>query len=831
MSLPIKVMFVRSVLGLHLCACPLVLANDDVSNRFSEIIFAFKEKKSISYFTDNVKNALIISFKKTSAEELTNLDTYDSRLIKRVLVDHFQTGKDESTRLSLILRDRNIKTTVDIFEDPHRLSIKLFDNDYVAKSPLGSGISSGRNSNLIEHSSSHTGTKKTVGRKINFFKDVLDVERGFLDFANAGMNVMQGPVHDWGSHSLSVQSSLDPYRLSGHPIHYASLDASRMQQAQRLYPLYIYPLPHTLFVRQTVPAKQITESAKILSLAKQALQLFQKRAFRKATLLYQQITIQDKGFVKRHPKHLLVLAESYLGSGSLFLADRYYQMLSDAIPGSSLAFFAHLRQLDVQAIHLYDRLSLPSLPVQSPQKRDRRPKSETFSRFLKESERSDAQGLISEILEQLNNLDVPSNNEMQLQVLIRKAYWQAPLEDNLRTTLPTTSDEVVHDLVSAYKGTSLDETKVLAMAIILWNQLKPGVQWSDNIEFLARKFLRSTNQSSQEGAFHSLQVKIADTVMSQIIFDSNHGQDEKAVAHGKFLRRLKVNRVSPETNWALGQANRRLGRFSKAHFHYKKSAVEFPSASKQFEALFMSAFVKWEEISKLRDRVQTRGSPRIRTLLDQAAPIDIQLATRWPLLKVRNQEEFRLGYKKLLVEAVKKNMELKTASRILLEGYEKGFHEASLVDSLLEDNQAEVKVTYTPSSDAVRHLNLLIRQLAYLALLDERERAIKLIKSINPKKLELDTTAQKIWRTRLIGLAEELRLQGEFLDSGRLYALVAVRSTQPQDNAEAFYKAGLLLQRAGVREEALEAFTKASQDMNNVSYAKLAKKRLDQLSP
>ena len=67
------------------------------------------------------------------------------------------------------------------------------------------------------------------------------------------------------------------------------------------------------------------------------------------------------------------------------------------------------------------------------------------------------------------------------------------------------------------------------------------------------------------------------------------------------------------------------------------------------------------------------------------------------------------------------------------------------------------------------------------------------------------------------------------MEAGRAYALTGSESSNWEGRAEALYKGGLLLYRAGRREEALKAFRQASEDGNNLLYAELAKKRLDQL--
>ena len=83
----------------------------------------------------------------------------------------------------------------------------------------------------------------------------------------------------------------------------------------------------------------------------------------------------------------------------------------------------------------------------------------------------------------------------------------------------------------------------------------------------------------------------------------------------------------------------------------------------------------------------------------------------------------------------------------------------------------------------------------------------------------------------LVGLAEDYRKDDQLLEAAELYTFAATNSINWEDRAESLYKGGLLLYKVGRRQEAVAAFTAASQDGNNLFYANLAKERLHQLSP
>jgi hypothetical protein len=82
---------------------------------------------------------------------------------------------------------------------------------------------------------------------------------------------------------------------------------------------------------------------------------------------------------------------------------------------------------------------------------------------------------------------------------------------------------------------------------------------------------------------------------------------------------------------------------------------------------------------------------------------------------------------------------------------------------------------------------------------------------------------------QLLLLAEEYRKDNEYLEAGRTFGLVASESENWEGRAETLYKAGLLLYRAGRKDEAVVALEKAKADGNNLFYANLATERLTQI--
>jgi hypothetical protein len=100
---------------------------------------------------------------------------------------------------------------------------------------------------------------------------------------------------------------------------------------------------------------------------------------------------------------------------------------------------------------------------------------------------------------------------------------------------------------------------------------------------------------------------------------------------------------------------------------------------------------------------------------------------------------------------------------------------------------------------------------------------------LKPTLFEQDKEAAKLWASELTKLAEEHRKADEFLAAGELYTLVGDASALTEQRAEALYKGGLLLFRAGKKQDAIKALEKAKADTSNLFYSKLATERLNQI--
>jgi tetratricopeptide (TPR) repeat protein len=142
---------------------------------------------------------------------------------------------------------------------------------------------------------------------------------------------------------------------------------------------------------------------------------------------------------------------------------------------------------------------------------------------------------------------------------------------------------------------------------------------------------------------------------------------------------------------------------------------------------------------------------------------------------------------------------------------------------------ADLKNEFSPSAASAKLISNLAARFAMLGMDKERRDALGLLRDMKPAQFGDDKEARKAWMDQLLLLAEEYRKDNEYLEAGRTFGLVASESENWEGRAETLYKAGLLLYRAGRKDEAVAALEKAKADGNNLFYANLATERLTQI--
>ena len=101
------------------------------------MVIVFDSQRKIHFAEDRTDNAIILEFKNTAPHELIAFDRYDETVIRRLLMkDHGPEG----TEVKIYLRDLGLKVTVDILNEPFRLSMSIFDPGYQHQTDPKTGL-------------------------------------------------------------------------------------------------------------------------------------------------------------------------------------------------------------------------------------------------------------------------------------------------------------------------------------------------------------------------------------------------------------------------------------------------------------------------------------------------------------------------------------------------------------------------------------------------------------------------------------------------------------------------------------------------------------------
>ena len=202
----------------------------------------------------------------------------------------------------------------------------------------------------------------------------------------------------------------------------------------------------------------------------------------------------------------------------------------------------------------------------------------------------------------------------------------------------------------------------------------------------------------------------------------------------------------------------------------------------------------------------------------------------WSKLKSDERAQILTALSSVMEDNVRSDLKMKAPPAILLEKWSSALTtNPPKVASPSSSNVTDTAGNFSPSAASIRLLDQLGKKFADLGMTTERRKAIELMRFIKPASIEQDKEALKIWASQLTDLAEEHRTANDFLQAGELYTMLGEATVSPETKAESLYKGGLLLYRAGRKQDAVKALEKAKADTNNLFYSKLATERLNQL--
>jgi tetratricopeptide (TPR) repeat protein len=480
------------------------------------------------------------------------------------------------------------------------------------------------------------------------------------------------------------------------------------------------------------------------------------------------------------------------------LADGYYSSLIDKHPDHPLSHFGKLRRLDISAIKALD------------------------------GEQADQFNKIAAKLDQIRTKDLP---ELAAQIAIRQAYWRQPAaainqHGPRQRWLPTLTPERRVELSAVSQHVENPKTAFLIDSLTLNSYLDQPDSWDNRATRFAGEYFKRFQGGAAEPFRDTLQQKTRNLLKTRLQKLVDNGQLLKAIELFESLPQgLERIGEAPATAWAMAQAYRKLQQPEQAAKLYKQAGDQMGVSPKKFRALFwrLESLVKQLAIAK------SENSPtaRIRQLEDHIRSTDEQGLQVWE--KLKNSE------RGMLFTALQPELEAGLNETALTKTHPNLVHWAwsgrltTAAAGGTTSNQ-QIGDGLNPSRQTVYLLSDLAKRFGQLGQAGKQQEAKNLLRFMSPADFNGDDQAAKLWAQELVNLAETYRRNNQYLKAGRLYTLTGEKSQNWEKRAEALYKGGLLLYRSGRREEAIKAFNEAANDGNNLLYAELAQKRLEQLN-
>lgn len=765
------------------CALAALTATSTIataSGIYSQMVLPFPSERKVDTTYIKSENALILSFQKTSPDELAALDQYDERLVKRVLVkDLGPLG----TEVKLVLRDRNVRAIVNKFQEPFRVTVDIFESSYNEDKDPTTGMP------LVGNPT--PSPEAAAGKLLADDSSAMEAPQA-APSENHASAVPGAP----GSAKLKLLNPMPKVFESSEEMTAAMKNAAPgIGKSWKTFPPYVFRLQTAAYEEGAdKPAKNPSAAALSSSsaMADYAGKLFNLGHESQALVAYNQVLHKEPSLFDKDALHLWKFAEVHLGQGNATLARGYFEALVEKHPDSPLADFARLRMLDIAAIRLLQNDNYPQLPS---------------------------------LITTLDKIKARNNGELAAQIALRHAYWdkdgQTPTYD--ATAIPKISGTVRKDLAASYPNTENSKTALLAANILLADMLKPEAPWLRTTGPFAEAYFKRFSGEPTEPWRTNLRAMLTAKL---------NGNLQKKVSDGKLIEAIDDYEAVPKdlkslgkttaTSWALAEAYRKMGQPEKAVDLYLAASKSEADGPNRFKAEFWLAVTAGELSASL-----SKSNPaRSDSLAKMSHDADKKLDASWKRLKPEEQKELAISYKDPFEKTVTGNAKLRTPPKIVLGLWTQALGTKTTAASA---EKSDWDRNFSPSGGAVILMTDLGKRFGELGLNTERRAAVALLKSMKPKDFEDDKAAKDIWARQLLKLAEDYRNAGDYLEAGRLFSLVGAEAENWEGRAEALYKGGLLLFRSGRRAEALEAFKKSSEDGNNLFYSNLAKERLSQI--
>jgi hypothetical protein len=752
--------------------------------RYSQTVLTFDSEREYSFNYDPKEKALVLELQKTTPAELSHLNHYDESVLRRVIVRDLGGSTVE---VRMVMRDAGIRVSVTDFSEPFRIVIDMFDDGFRQKT------------NPV------TGMPELNGQSIVKSGNLPDEPAGQIE------DHVATPAESHGA--ATAKSEHGKYRLLqptpellGDP---SDIEAAAnkvepgLGKSWREYPIYVYRIETAAFEGEPGRQAWLKELSRKGMTAAQSAADYAGKQFDfghegRALLAYQQALHQESSLFNRDVLHLWKLAEIHFGQGNLTLADGYYQMLIEKHPDSGLSGFAKIRRLDLAAIRAIRLANTDALNA---------------------------------LAQQLDKVAAKTNPELATAIAIRKSFWQSKQSQSASDAqfgkeIPRIVPGLTRSLEINLPKLESSRTAFLASSLILNEMIEAIPGWNERVGAFAgeyfRKFFGPATEPYRTILKDKLRLKLEKNLESQ----SSESQHASVVRDFEALPdALKSVQKTPTTAWSIAESYRAMGK-TEASLKFYEQAATATDPQLRFKAQF------WLGLSagtlEIDASQSQRGSDRNQLFAKKRSEADDAMRQTWSKMKADEQERTFVAMKDQLELAVRDQTLLRTPPRVILETYSKRLNTKTSSTGSTESSDA--KSSFSASSQLVYLASALADKFAKLGLQDERRQAIALLKSVKPSDITDDEQAMKLWSQQLVTLADEYREANNYLEAGRLYAFAGSATDAWEGRAESLFKGGLLLYRAGRRDEAIEAFRKASQDQGNRYYAEMAKERLDKLT-
>ncbi len=734
----------------------------------STLSFEFKKEIPYKYSLDEKSNILTLEFQGASSKSLPSLETYDETYIRRILVTD---QLPESCTLKIFLKDPSTKIVLNDFQDPFRVTVDFFQQ------------------------SSEEARDQVTGYPLTQSPDMsIEEPASPIDFATNKMTGDQEGQVSSKKEKLALSANTNKTRrlLQGRPeIVDSPNDLKRsllelkpgLGPAWASFPPYIYRFQAP---EEESPKSKLEQGLETFTatsaIADYAARLYDFGHENRSLLAFQQVLYRDPNVIKKSPAYLWRLAETHLGQGNLTLALGYYQLLTDQHKGSSFSELASLRMLDIAAIRA----------VSGPAFQD--------------------------LSEKLSDLSEASDPEMAIQVALRQVYFEASQKGE-SLDLPEPSMALGVKLASLSEKMPKQKSSFLAKSLALSAYLSDKVRWAPEHARYAKDYFDMFKGPGTEPARSLLQAKFNTRIRTALTDLATKDKDLELISIFEALPEgLGGFSADPKLLWDVAESYRALGQNAKAMVFYSRSAKAATSPADRFKSLMWYAKIVSQKRIDERTGGQAENSARLG---DSVRSADRSMLENWSKLSQGEKNQILSSYSDDLEEIMGYQNTLEAPPTILLEA-------ASV--KMKDGQPADTTLVFAKEAGRKTHLlKKLSEKFLALGKKQEARQAQNLLKDVRPKDMGEDFDAKNIWAEELAKLADELRQESKYLEAGRLYAMGGSESENWPRQAESLYKGGLLLYRAGRREESLEAFKRCSEDGQNRYYANLCLERLDRL--